>query len=132
LIDGVTKNTKPSDLFPELQGRFSIRVVLKPLTTDNFYRILTEPKTSLLKQYSALMVTEGVTLDWKQDAIRAICEMATNVNDKTENIGARRLPTILERVLEEVSFSAPEISVDYVNARVQEYTQDEDLSRYIL
>jgi ATP-dependent HslUV protease ATP-binding subunit HslU len=136
---GAFHHTKPSDLFPELQGRFPIRVELNTLTTDDFYRILTEPKTSLIKQYSALMATEGMQIIWKEDAIRSICEMATSVNEKTENIGARRLHTVLERVLEEISFSASdihgqsvEITVDYVKDRVQEYTKNEDLSRYIL
>jgi len=131
--------TKPSDLYPELQGRFPIRVELKSLTTDDFIRILTEPKNSLLKQYSALLETEGVNLVFREDAIRTLSELATGVNDKTENIGARRLHTILERVLDDVSFNASEIqgqtveiTGDYVKERVQDLTKDEDLSRYIL
>jgi ATP-dependent HslUV protease ATP-binding subunit HslU len=136
---GAFHQTKPSDLFPELQGRFPIRVELKALTTDDFVRILTEPESSLLKQYSALMETEGVTLRFREDAIRKISELATSVNEKTENIGARRLHTIIERVLEEISFSASdvsgqsiEITDQYVTDRVQGLSRDEDLSRYIL
>jgi ATP-dependent HslUV protease ATP-binding subunit HslU len=136
---GAFHQTKPSDLIPELQGRFPIRVELKNLTTEDFVRILTEPRNSLLKQYVALMQTEETKLSFAPDAVHTICELATTVNEKTENIGARRLHTILERVLEEVSFSASdlrgqtvEVTADYVKARVQEYTRDEDLSRYIL
>lgn len=136
---GAFHQTKPSDLIPELQGRFPIRVELKSLTTEDFVRILTEPHTSLLKQYSALIETEGVTLVFRDEAIRVLSELATQVNERTENIGARRLHTILERVLDEVSFSAPEISgqtvevtAEYVRARVQDLAKDADLSRYIL
>jgi ATP-dependent HslUV protease ATP-binding subunit HslU len=136
---GAFHHTKPSDLYPELQGRFPIRVELKSLTTEDFIRILAEPQNSLLKQYTALMATEGVRLTFRDEAIRTVSELATTVNEKTENIGARRLHTILERVLEEVSFTAPEISgqsieitSDYVKNRVQDLTRDEDLSRYIL
>jgi ATP-dependent HslUV protease ATP-binding subunit HslU len=136
---GAFHQTKPSDLIPELQGRFPIRVELKTLTTEDFVRILSEPANSLLKQYSALMNTEGVQLQFREDAIRTISELATAVNEKNENIGARRLHTILERVLDEISFNAPEIrgqaievTADYVKQRVQELAKDADLSRYIL
>ena len=136
---GAFHQTKPSDLIPELQGRFPIRVELKSLSTTDFVRILTEPQNSLLKQYSALMDTEGAKLTFRADAVQTICELATTVNEKTENIGARRLHTILERVLEEISFTASdiagqtvEITPEYVKTRVQDLTQDEDLSRYIL
>jgi len=136
---GAFHQAKPSDLIPELQGRFPIRVELKSLSTDDFIRILTEPENSLLKQYSALMETEGTHLTFPPDAVRTMCELATSVNEKTENIGARRLHTIIERVLEEVSFTAPdiagqtvEITSTYVRDRVQDLSQDEDLSRYIL
>lgn len=136
---GAFHQTKPSDLIPELQGRFPIRVELKNLTTGDFVRILTEPKNSLLKQYSALMATEGTTLVFEDTAVRTICEMASEVNERTENIGARRLHTILERVLDEVSFSAPDvtgqtvtITSNYVKDRVQGLAKNEDLSRYIL
>ena len=136
---GAFHQAKPSDLIPELQGRFPIRVELKSLSTEDYVRILTEPQNSLLKQYSALMETESVSLNFTDDAIRTICELATAVNERTENIGARRLHTILERVLEEVSFNAPDvagskidITGDYVRERVQNLAGQEDLSRYIL
>jgi ATP-dependent HslUV protease ATP-binding subunit HslU len=136
---GAFHQSKPSDLIPELQGRFPIRVELRNLSTEDFIRILTEPKNSLIKQYIGLMETEGVALKFHDEAIRTICELATSVNEKTENIGARRLHTILERVLDEVSFSASDISgqsvvviAEYVKKRVQDLTQDDDLSRYIL
>ncbi len=136
---GAFHKAKPSDLIPELQGRFPIRVELNSLTTDDYSRILTEPQNSLLKQYAALMATEQLQLEFREDAVQTICELATQVNEKTENIGARRLHTILERVLEEVSFTAPdvagqriEITGDYVRERVKGLTGNEDLSRYIL
>ncbi len=136
---GAFHKAKPSDLIPELQGRFPIRVELKSLDTDDFIRILTEPKSSLLKQCSALMATEGTQLVFREDAIRTICEIATWVNDKTENIGARRLHTILERVVDEISFNASEmpgqrieVTPEYVRQRVGELAKNEDLSRYIL
>ncbi len=136
---GAFHQSKPSDLIPELQGRFPIRVELSSLTTDDFVRILTEPANSLPKQYSVLLETEKVNLVFREDAIRTISELATTVNERTENIGARRLHTILERVLDEVSFSAPEISgqtvevtAEYVNSRVQDLVENVDLSRYIL
>jgi len=136
---GAFHQCKPSDLIPELQGRFPIRSELQSLTTEDFVRILAEPENSLLKQYTALLETEKVNLNFTDDAIRTISELATSVNEKTENIGARRLHTILEQVLDEVSFSAPEIpgqTVDvtpkYVNDRVADLAKDADLSRYIL
>lgn len=136
---GAFHQSKPSDLIPELQGRFPIRVELKSLTTDDFVEILTEPKNSLLKQYSALIQTEDVRLEFKTEAIREIALLATKVNENTENIGARRLHTILERILDEVSFNAPEIkgqsveiTSDYVRSRVTDLAQNQDLSRYIL
>lgn len=138
---GAFHQAKPSDLIPELQGRFPIRVEMQSLSTDDFIRILTEPRNSLLKQYSALMETEGLNLTFSDAAVREICEIATEVNDRTENIGARRLHTILERVLEDISFEASnktgaepniEISAGYVRDRVGNLTRNEDLSRYIL
>jgi ATP-dependent HslUV protease ATP-binding subunit HslU len=136
---GAFYQSKPSDLFPELQGRFPIRVELQSLNTEDFIRILTEPKNSLLKQYTALLETEQVQLVFKDEAIRTLCEIATEVNDKTENIGARRLHTLLERVLEEISYSASdvsgqtvEITTSYVNDRVGGISMNQDLTRYIL
>lgn len=136
---GAFHQTRPSDLIPELQGRFPIRVELKSLTTKDFIRILTEPKNSLLKQYAGLMETERVILVFKEDAIQTLCELATTVNEKMENIGARRLHTILERILDDVSYSAPdiqgqtiEVTADYVRSRVGDLVKDIDLSRYIL
>jgi len=136
---GAFHQSKPSDLIPELQGRFPIRVELQTLTTDDFIRILKEPRNSLLKQYSALMETEKVALNFHEEAIRTLAETATQVNEKTENIGARRLHTILEKVLDEASFSAPdiagqtvEVTSEYVKARVGKLAADQDLSRYIL
>jgi len=130
---------KPSDLIPELQGRFPIRVELDPLTREDFVRILTEPENALIRQYTELLRTEAVTLRFLPDAVEAIAEIATLVNQRTENIGARRLYTILERLLEEISFHAPELpgkelTVDagYVHARLEDVVKDEDLSRYIL
>lgn len=136
---GAFYHTKPSDLYPELQGRFPIRVELQALTTDDFIRILTEPKNSLLRQYSELIRTEGVELVFKDDAVLQLSQLATQVNEKTENIGARRLHTLLERVVEEISFNAPdakgqtiEITAEYVRSRVDDLVKDKDLSRYIL
>jgi len=130
---------KPSDLIPELQGRFPIRVELEPLTRDDFVRILTEPRNALITQYVELLRTEGVTLQFSPDAVEAVADIATRVNERAENIGARRLYTILERVLEEISFHAPDmpgkaITIDagYVQARLADVVRDEDLSRYIL
>ncbi len=130
--------SKPADLIPELQGRFPIRVNLASLTAQEFARILTEPQNSLTQQYAALLATEGVELNFTEAGILAIAEIAENVNRSTENIGARRLHTVLERLLEEVSFSGkmagPKIIVneEYVQAKLSEISQDRDLSRYIL
>jgi ATP-dependent HslUV protease ATP-binding subunit HslU len=131
--------SKPSDLIPELQGRFPIRVELASLTQDDFVRILTEPQNALSKQYIALLETEGVKLDFAEDAILEIASIASAVNQATENIGARRLYTIMERLLDEVSFEAPymrgarvNINAAYVRERLQEIVKNEDLSRYIL
>ena len=131
--------SKPSDLIPELQGRFPIRVEMKALTTEDFFRILTEPKNALIKQYTALMDTEGIRLKFSNDAISEIAAVASQVNEDTENIGARRLHTIMERVLEEVSFEGPDlkkktvnINAAYVKERLAEISRDQDLSRYIL
>ena len=130
---------KPSDLIPELQGRFPIRVELDPLTREDFVRILTEPRNALITQYVELLRTERVTLRFAPDAVDAIAEIAMLVNTGTENIGARRLYTVMEKLLEEVSFDAPEmpgkeltIDAGYVHARLAEITRDQDLSRYIL
>ncbi|MBI5523451.1 MAG: ATP-dependent protease ATPase subunit HslU [Desulfarculus sp.] len=130
---------KPSDLIPELQGRFPIRVELQALTAGDFVRILTEPQNALILQYRALLATEGVTLKFQDDAIQAIAEIASRVNEATENIGARRLHTVMERLLEEVSFQAPDmqgvelkIDADYVKLKLADISQDNDLSRYIL
>ena len=136
---GAFSMSKPSDLIPELQGRFPLRVELDSLNKDDFKRILTEPKNALIKQYTALLATEGVTLDFKEDAIDRISSMAEEVNSKSENIGARRLHTIMEKLLDEISFEADEhkgetISIDasYVDEKVEKVAGNEDLSRYIL
>jgi ATP-dependent HslUV protease ATP-binding subunit HslU len=131
--------SKPSDLIPELQGRFPIRVELDSLGKDDFVRILTEPENALIKQYTALMETEGVHLEFKEDGIAEIAAMAALINERTENIGARRLYTMMERMLDEISFDAPDLTgrgvvIDskYVREKLQGFVQDEDLSRYIL
>jgi len=131
--------SKPSDLIPELQGRFPIRVELQSLTMDDFIRILTEPKSSLTKQYIALLETEGVKLEFTPDALEEVARFAFRVNEGTENIGARRLHTIMERVLDEISFDAPEkkgqqfnVDAAYVQKMLSEIVKDQDLSRYIL
>lgn len=136
---GAFHMSKPSDLIPELQGRFPLRVELQDLSDEDFYRILTEPENALTKQYTELLKTEGVELDFSNEALKRISEIAAEVNHKTENIGARRLQTIMELLLEEVSFTAPDlkgqkipITPDYVNERLQDIVQDQDLSRYIL
>ena len=136
---GAFHMSKPSDLIPELQGRFPLRVELSALTTDDFINILTQPQNALIKQYVELLRTEGVELDFKEEAIKALSEIAAEVNSKTENIGARRLHTILELLLEEVSFNAPDLSgqsipvtADYVRERLEHVVEDQDLSRYIL
>jgi ATP-dependent HslUV protease ATP-binding subunit HslU len=130
---------KPSDLIPELQGRFPIRVELDDLGRDELVRILTEPESSLIRQYKALLGTEGIDLDFRDDGISAIAGAAADVNTRTENIGARRLHTIMERLLDEVSFSGAELEVkrvvidaDYVKQRLDDITKDQDLSRFIL
>jgi len=131
--------SKPSDLIPELQGRFPIHVELQSLTMDDFIRILTEPKSSLVKQYTALLETEGVKLQFTHDSLEEVARFAFRVNEGTENIGARRLHTIMERVLDEISFEAPEkkgqeftIDAAYVQKMLSEIVKDQDLSRYIL
>ncbi len=131
--------SKPSDLIPELQGRFPIRVELKSLTVEDFIKILTEPKSSLVKQYTALLETEGIKLEFTPDSLEQIANFAARVNETTENIGARRLHTIMERVLDEISFSAPEltdkdvrIDAAYVTKALADVVKDQDLSRYIL
>ncbi len=131
--------SKPSDLIPELQGRFPIRVELDPLGKEELIRILTEPENALIKQYTALMETEGVRLEFKEDAIKEIAEIAALINERTENIGARRLYTIMERLLDEISFDAPEMAgrnmvIDalYVKEKLKDFIEDEDLSRFIL
>ncbi|MGX5914866.1 ATP-dependent protease ATPase subunit HslU [Aliidiomarina sp. Khilg15.8] len=139
IASGAFQMSKPSDLIPELQGRLPIRVELQALTTNDFVRILTEPSASLTEQYRELMKTEGVTIDFTQDGIQRIAEIAWQVNEKTENIGARRLHTVLERLMEEVSFNASEMSGEqvtidkaYVNKHLDALVDDEDLSRFIL
>ena len=136
---GAFHRAKPSDLMPELQGRFPIRVELQALTKEDFVRILTEPKGALTKQYEALLATEGVKLAFEDDAVDTLAEFAFQVNQTTQNIGARRLYTIMERLLEELSFEAPEmkhgrvpINAAYVKERLAELTKDEDLSKFIL
>jgi ATP-dependent HslUV protease ATP-binding subunit HslU len=131
--------SKPSDLIPELQGRFPIRVELQSLTMEDFVRILTEPKSSLVKQYTALLETEGVKLEFTHEALEEVAHFAFRVNESTENIGARRLHTIMERVLDDLSFAAPEkkgeqvtVDADYVRKMLTDIVKDQDLSRYIL
>ncbi|MCK4514753.1 MAG: ATP-dependent protease ATPase subunit HslU [Spirochaetaceae bacterium] len=136
---GAFHMSKPSDLIPELQGRFPIRVELDALGADEFVKILTQPQNSLIRQYTELLATEGVTLEFADDAIEKLSRIAAEVNSRTENIGARRLYTIMELLLEEVSFTAPELSgqtipitSDYVDKRLGDVVEDQDLSRYIL
>lgn len=131
--------SKPSDLIPELQGRFPIRVELDSLKKEDLVRILTEPENALIKQYTALMETESVKLQFERDAIEEIAEMAARINERTENIGARRLYTIMEKLLDEISFDAPELSgkvmvidANYVKEKLKGFVEDEDLSRFIL
>jgi ATP-dependent HslUV protease ATP-binding subunit HslU len=130
---------KPSDLIPEMQGRFPIRVELDPLTGEDFVRILTEPRNALTKQYVALLATEQIEIEFTAEAVREIATIAAQVNGRTHNIGARRLHTVLERLLDELSFSAPDIgaqkvsiTVDYVRQRLGDLVADEELSNYIL
>jgi len=139
IASGAFHISKPSDLLPELQGRLPIRVELKPLSRDDMRRILTEPEASLIKQYIALMATEGVTLEFAEDAIDAVADIAVAVNSSVENIGARRLQTVMERVLDEVSFGAPDrsgetvkIDAAYVHKHVGDLAKNADLSRFIL
>jgi ATP-dependent HslUV protease ATP-binding subunit HslU len=136
---GAFHMSKPADLIPELQGRFPIRVELGPLTKDDFYRILTEPENALIKQYRALLETEGIALEFEKDGIMEIADIAQKINEITEDIGARRLYTVMEKLLDDVSFDAPEmkekkvvITPAYVRERLGEFLEKEDLSRYIL
>lgn len=136
---GAFHMSKPSDLIPELQGRFPIRVELEDLDADDFVLILTQPRNALTRQYRELLNTEGVEIEFTEEGIRALAEIAMQVNSSTENIGARRLHTILEHILEDLSFEAPDINgqkipitEDYVRSRLQDISQDRDLSRYIL
>ncbi|MEQ8836072.1 MAG: HslU--HslV peptidase ATPase subunit, partial [Lacipirellulaceae bacterium] len=136
---GAFHTVKPSELMPELQGRFPIRVELNDLAKEDFVRILSEPKNSLTRQYTALLDTEGVKLNFSEDAIDALADFAYKVNQSTQNIGARRLHTIMERLLEELSFEAPDmgsgkvdVNAAYVKERLEEIAQDEDLSKFIL
>ena len=136
---GAFHMSKPSDLIPELQGRFPIRVELGPLRKDDFIRILTEPENALIKQYKALLATEGIELEFGQDGISEIADVAQRINEMTEDIGARRLYTVMEKLLDDVSFDAPEmkekkvvVTKEYVLERLAEFLEKEDLSRYIL
>ena len=133
------KRYRPDALVPELQGRFPIRVELNPLGEEDFFRILTEPQNALIKQYQALMETEGIELSFTEDAIREMAHIAAEVNRKTENIGARRLHTVMERLLEQLAFDAPdmepkqfEVTAEYVKKQLADISEDEDLSRFIL
>jgi ATP-dependent HslUV protease ATP-binding subunit HslU len=140
IASGAFHLNKPSDLLPELQGRLPIRVELKPLNRDDFRRILTEPEASLIKQYKALMATENLRLDFTEDAIDELAVLAEDINTTVENIGARRLHTVMERLLEEASFTASDqppdaalmIDRDYVRARVGALAKNADLSKFIL
>jgi ATP-dependent HslUV protease ATP-binding subunit HslU len=139
VASGAFHTSKPSDLIPEFQGRFPIRVELKALTREDFIRILTEPENALTRQYVALLATEGVRISFTDEGVGVLADIAAKVNGRSENIGARRLHTILERLLEELSFNAPEmndheltIDADYVHGRLDAIVKDEDLSRYIL
>jgi ATP-dependent HslUV protease ATP-binding subunit HslU len=131
--------SKPSDMIPELQGRFPIRVELKSLTEEDFIRILKEPKNALIKQYTALLETEGIKLNFTEDALKEVARLAAFVNETTENIGARRLHTIMEKLLEEISFEGPDlkkknvkIDAEYVRKALATIVKDQDLTRYIL
>jgi ATP-dependent HslUV protease ATP-binding subunit HslU len=139
IASGAFHLTKPSDLLPELQGRLPTRVELKPLSEEDFVRILEEPEFSLVKQYEALMATEDVTLEFKKDAIKEIAKLAVQINQSVENIGARRLQTVMEKMLEEISFTAPDhpgetrvINAKYVQEKVGDLAKDVDLSKFIL
>jgi ATP-dependent HslUV protease ATP-binding subunit HslU len=139
IASGAFHLSKPSDLIPEMQGRFPIRVELHPLGPEEFERILTEPENALIKQYQALLNTEGIRLTFTPEAIKEIADLSTRVNDRTENIGARRLHTVMEKLLEEISYTAPDLRAQeititdaYVRDRLAALIEDEDLSRYIL
>ena len=139
IASGAFTLAKPSDLIPELRGRFPIRVELSALSAGDFERILSEPQHALTKQYSALLATEGVTLEFSADGVRRLAETAFAVNERTENIGARRLHTVLERLLDTISYEAPDrggqslrIDAAYVDEHLAALVQDQDLSRYIL
>jgi ATP-dependent HslUV protease ATP-binding subunit HslU len=139
IASGAFHQAKPSDLLPELQGRLPIRVELKALTAEDFRRILTEPESNLIRQYRALLATEGVTLNFSDDAIDGLASLAAEVNQSVENIGARRLHTVMERLLEEISFSASDksgsiVTIDraYVEERVGGLAKNADLSKFIL
>ncbi len=139
IASGAFHVSKPSDLLPELQGRLPIRVELQPLTVEDFRRILTETEASLIKQAVALLATEGVTLHFTDDAIDALARVAVEVNGSVENIGARRLQTVLERVLDDISFTAPDrsgeamtVDAPYVDKQVADLARNADLSRFIL
>jgi len=136
---GAFNVSKPSDLLPELQGRFPIRVELRSLTTEDFVKILTQPKNALIIQYKALLKTEGINLEFDNDAIYEIARIASLVNERTEDIGARRLHTVMEKLLDDISFEAPDmekkkviITKDYVKEKLSDILEDENLSRYIL
>jgi ATP-dependent HslUV protease ATP-binding subunit HslU len=139
IASGAFHLSKPSDLIPELQGRFPIRVELQSLSAQDFEAILMKTHASLVRQYQALLATEGVTLDFREDGVTRLASIAFEVNERTENIGARRLSTVMERLLDDVSFDAARIEgqtvlIDaaYVDARLEALSQDEDLSRFIL
>src|SRR5690606_20232106 len=139
IASGAVQMSRPSDLIPELQGRLPIRVELASLTADDFVRILSDTDASLIKQYQALFATEGLTLEFTDDGVRRLAETAYSVNEKTENIGARRLSTVMERLLEEISFSAARrsgetvrIDAAFVDERLGDLARTEDLARYIL
>ena len=139
IASGAFHVSKPSDLIPELQGRFPIRVELKSLTTEDFVRILTEPDASLTSQYKALLGTEDVNLEFTESGVKRLAEIAFHVNDATENIGARRLHTVMERLLETISYEASDksgasvtVNAGYVDEHLAELSSDDDLSRYIL
>jgi ATP-dependent HslUV protease ATP-binding subunit HslU len=139
IASGAFHLSKPSDLIPELQGRFPIRVELEALSVDDFKSILTSTDASLTKQYEALLATEGVTLEFAPEGIHRLAEIAFSVNERTENIGARRLYTVMEKLLEEISYSATDrsgqslvIDAAYVNERLDKLAVNEDLSRYVL
>jgi ATP-dependent HslUV protease ATP-binding subunit HslU len=136
---GAFNVSKPSDLLPELQGRFPIRVELGSLTEEDFVRILTEPKNALILQYKALLATEGVDLVFEESAVTQIAKISGQVNERAENIGARRLHTVLEKLLDDVSFTAPDMDTkkvvidrEYVTEKLKDIVEDENLSRYIL